>query len=100
MHDSRSVSTDIQRCPSVDRSARHLFRWHSWFTQRRSINTKENPISEAFPPNLANGTQRRHLPPSQAPQYPNNFTVAIAPHPAARTCDSCVAAIISEIASL
>jgi len=37
---------------------------------------------------------------NQASQYPNNFTAAIAPHPAAKICDSCVAAIISEIASL
>lgn len=33
-------------------------------------------------------------------QYPNNFNVAMPPHPAARTLHHCVVAIISEIASL
>lgn len=59
--------------------------------------TQSNSSSNPTQPYHRN--HHRH-PPNEAPQYPNNFTTAIAPHPAARTCDSSVVAIISEIASL
>lgn len=59
-------------------------------------NTKSNPFST----NRPRISQKEHSPDIPTPQYPNSFTTAIAPHPAARTCDSSVVAIISEIASL
>lgn len=57
-------------------------------------------LAHPYSTNRPTISQNEHSPDILSPQYPNNFTTAIAPHPAARTCDSCVVAIISEIASL